>query len=290
MKKMKNIKLLIITMLSLSILTSCFKRDTMDGISIYTTRYPLEYLVENIYGYNSTIDSIYPNGTDLKTYELTEKQIKEYANTDMFVYNGLTTEKQLAASFLNNNRQLKVIDVTKGISLQTDPEELWLCPSNYLMLAQNIKNELIDYVNATVLKKEIEDNYNELKLIISRYDADLKLIAENATNKTIIAGNDVFNFLTKYGFNVISIEENDKYIQKDFQEAKNNITGKKNSFVFILDTDEISDNVKKLEKEGATIAYVKAMNNLTDEERQEFVDYPKMMSNFIEQVKSEVYN
>lgn len=262
----------------------------MDGISIYTTRYPLEYLVENIYGYNSTIDSIYPNGTDLKTYELTEKQIKEYANTDMFVYNGLTTEKQLAASFLNNNRQLKVIDVTKGISLQTDPEELWLCPSNYLMLAQNIKNELIDYVNATVLKKEIEDNYNELKLIISRYDADLKLIAENATNKTIIAGNDVFNFLTKYGFNVISIEENDKYIQKDFQEAKNNITGKKNSFVFVLDTDEISDNVEKLEKEGATIAYVKAMNNLTDEERQEFVDYPKMMSNFIEQVKSEVYN
>ena len=85
------------------------------------------------------------------------------------------------------------------------------------MLAQNIKNELNEYINSTVVRQEIESNYDALKLTISTFDAELKLIAENSTNKTIIAGNDVFNFLEKYGFEVLSVEENDKYVQTDYQ-------------------------------------------------------------------------
>lgn len=287
---MKRLKVLFISLFSILLLTGCFKRDNMEGITINATVYPVEYLVEKIYGYNSTIDSIYPNGTDTKTYKLTNKQIKEYAQMDMFVYNGLTDEKQIAADFLNHNRDLKIIDVTKGISLTNDVEELWLCPSNYLMLAQNIKNELNDYINATVIKQEIEEKYDDLKLIISTYDAELKLVAENSTNKTIIVGNDVFKFLEKYGFEVLSIEENDKYLAKDYQTAKNNISAKNNSYIFILDTDEENENTKKLVKAGAKIARIKSMINLTDEERKESVDYQSLMEDFIAQLKTEAYN
>lgn len=287
---MKKIEIIIMSFLSLFLVTGCFKRDTMEGISIYTTVYPIEYLVESIYGYNSTVDSIYPNGTDISTYELTNKQQEEYAQTDMFIYNGLTDEKQLAATFLNKNKDLKIIDVSKGVSLQYDPEELWLCPSNYLMLAQNIKNELNEYINSTVVRQEIESNYDALKLTISTFDAELKLIAENSTNKTIIAGNDVFNFLEKYGFEVLSVEENDKYVQTDYQTARNNINNDTNSFVFVLDTDPESENVKKLEEAGATVVYVDSMINLADEERNDGLDYPKMMESFIEQIRTEAYN
>ena len=287
---MKRLKLLFISVIALTLLSGCFKRDTMDDISIYTTVYPIEYLVENIYGYNSTIDSIYPNGVTPSKYSLTDKQIKEYAQTDMFVYNGLTSEKKIAANFLNNNKKLKVIDVSRGISLQRDEEELWLCPSNYLMLAQNIKNELTDYVNSTILKQEIMDKYNALKLTISKYDAELKLIAENAQSKTIIAGNDVFMFLEKYGFDVISIEENDNYISTNFQDAKNAITNKSVSYIFILDTDTESENVTKLKSAGGNIVKVKSMINLTDDEKDDNLDYPKMMMEFINQIKTEAYN
>lgn len=287
---MKRLKLLFISVIALTLLSGCFKRDTMDDISIYTTIYPIEYLVENIYGYNSTIDSIYPNGVTPSKYSLTDKQIKEYAQTDMFIYNGLTSEKKIAANFLNNNKKLKVIDVSRGISLQRDEEELWLCPSNYLMLAQNIKNELTDYVNSTILKQEIMDKYNALKLTISKYDAELKLIAENAQSKTIIAGNDVFMFLEKYGFDVISIEENDNYISTNFQDAKNAITNKSVSYIFILDTDTESENVTKLKSAGGNIVKVKSMINLTDDEKDDNLDYPKMMMEFINQIKTEAYN
>lgn len=287
---MKKSKLLILSVLALTLLTGCFKRDTMDGISIHTTTYPIEYLVENIYGYNSTVESIYPNGVDTTEYKLTNKQIEEYADTDLFVYNGLTKERTIAASFLNNNKDLKIIDVTKGVGLQSSEEELWLCPSNYLMLAQNIKNELTKYVNSTIVKQEIIDKYDDLKLTISKYDAELKLIAENSENPTIIVGNDVFNFLRKYGFKVLSIKEDDNFEASDFQEAKNNITNKTNSNVFLLKNDDIDENTKKLEEAGATIVYINPMTNITDEEEAEGYDYIQMMEAFIDALKTEVYN
>lgn len=287
---MKKLKIILIIGVILPLLTGCFKRDNMDDISIYTTVYPIEYLVKNIYGYNSTINSIYPNGVDTKTYNLTDKKVKEYSKVDLFVYNGETSEKSIAASFLDYNSKLKIIDVTKGLSIQNDQEELWLCPSNYLMLAQNIKNELVEYTKSTILKQEINEKYDNLKLTISKYDAELKLIAENATNNTIIVGNDVFLFLEKYGFDVISVEESDRYLASYYQEAKNNIVGKKNSYIFVLDIDTMNENTSNLEKAGAKVVTVKSMTNLTDDEEKENVDYPKMMLEFIEQIRNEVNN
>lgn len=287
---MKKIKLLLLTLTTMFLLTGCFKRDNMDDISIYATTYPIEYLVNYIYGYNSNINSIYPNGVDTHEYKLTDKKIKEYSQTDMFIYNGLTSEKTIAADFLNKNHRLKIIDVSKGLSIQRDEEELWLSPANYLMLAQNIKNSLNEYTSSTILKQEIIDNYNDLKLIISKYDAELSLIADNAANKTIIAGNDVFKFLEKYGFKVLSVEENDLFVANELTEAKNNISSKLNSYVFILSTDEENENTTALKEAGAEIVKIHSMINLTDEEENENLDYQTMMEELIEAIKTEVYN
>lgn len=283
-------KIILVALVALSLTTGCFKRDNLEGINIYTTTYPIEYLIQNIYGYNSNIDSIYPNGVNVEEYKLTDKQIKDYSKTDMFIYNGLVNEKQTAAQFLNNNKNLKIIDVTKGLTIVRDRQELWLCPSNYLMLAQNIKNSLNEYITATVVKQEIEKNYDDLKLQISKYDAELKKIAENAKNKTIIAGNDVFKFLEKYDFKVLSVEENDSYKPAELNEAKNSITNKNNSYVFLLDTDEESENVKKLTALGAKVVKINTIETLTDEEKANHYTYINMMNEFIENIKVEAYN
>lgn len=285
---MKKIKVLMMGLMVLVLLTGCFKRDTMDNINIYTTVYPIEYLIDNIYGNNSNIDSIYPNGINPKTYQLTDKQIKEYAKSDMFIYNGLTEEKQIAGNFLVNNKNIKFIDVSNGLTYQHKEEELWLYPSNYLMLAQNIKDKLLEYTNSALIKDEIEESYSNLKLTISKYDADLKLIAENANNKTIIVGNDALLFLAKYGFKVINIEENDEYVSNDYQEAKNLINAKTVSYVFVLDNDELNENTKSLESAGAKIAKVPSMINRSDKESAEDYDYTKMMNTFIDLIKAEV--
>lgn len=287
MNKIKTLTLVLVTSL---LLTGCFKRDNLDDITIYTTTYPIEYLTNYIYGYNSKIESIYPKGTNPREYTLTDKKIKEYAKADMLVYNGETKEKNIAASFMSKNKNLKIIDVTKGLTIKRDEEELWMCPSNYLMLAQNIKNELLDYTSSTLLKQEINDNYDKLKLIISTYDAELKVIAESSSNPTIIAGNDVFKFLEKYGFRVLSVEENDLTDSAELNEAKNNVKNKLNSYVFILNTDTENEFTKSLEAEGAVIASIQSMINLTDEEYKDGYDYEQMMDNFLETLKTEVYN
>lgn len=286
---MKKAKILLIMVLGIITFGGCFKRDNMDNIDIMVSKYPIEYLVTNIYGFNSNIDSIYPLGTNVDEYNLTKKQIKSYSKKDMFIYNGLTEEKKIAADFLNNNSEMKIIDVSKGITLKYSEEELWLSPSNYLMLAQNIKDALIGYTNSSILKQEITEKYDELKLNISYFDANLKVIAENASNKTIIVGNNLFKFLEKYGFNVLSIEENEKK-KSDFQDAKNAITSKSNSYVFVLENNESDENVQRLKSAGAKIIKIKSLKNLTSEEKNSGYDYQQYINTFIDDLKNEVYN
>lgn len=70
------------------------KKDNLENATIYTTIYPIKYLTEFMYKDYGTIESIYPSGADVYNYELTDKQIKKYAKSDLFIYNGLSNEKQ----------------------------------------------------------------------------------------------------------------------------------------------------------------------------------------------------
>lgn len=286
---MKLIRSLVVLFITLILLTGCFKRDNMDDISIAVTKYPIEYLVKNIYGFNSTVSSVYPVGSDVDTYTLSKKQLRKYSTNDIFVYNGLTDEKKIAASLLNYNSGIKIIDVAKGLNDTYEEEELWLSPSNYLMLAQNIKDSLLSYTNSTILKQEINDAYEELKLNISMLDANIKVIAENANNKTIIVGNDLFKFLEKYGYNVLSIDES-KNKKSDYQEAKNLVSNKSNSYVFVLEKSVNDENVAKLKNAGASIVSIKSLKSLTQDEINDGYDYLQYMNTFIDDLKSEVYN
>lgn len=286
---MKLIRSLVVLFITLVLLTGCFKRDNMDDISIAVTKYPIEYLVKNIYGFNSTVSSVYPVGSDVDTYTLSKKQLRKYSTNDIFVYNGLTDEKKIAAGLLNYNSSIKIIDVAKGLNDTYEEEELWLSPSNYLMLAQNIKDSLLSYTNSTILKQEINDAYEELKLNISMLDANIKVIAENANNKTIIVGNDLFKFLEKYGYNVLSIDES-KNKKSDYQEAKNLVSNKSNSYVFVLEKSVNDENVAKLKNAGASIVSIKSLKSLTQDEINDGYDYLQYMNTFIDDLKSEVYN
>lgn len=286
---MKLIRSLVVLFITLILLTGCFKRDNMDDISIAVTKYPIEYLVKNIYGFNSTVSSVYPVGSDVDTYTLSKKQLRKYSTNDIFVYNGLTDEKKIAAGLLNYNSSIKIIDVAKGLNDTYEEEELWLSPSNYLMLAQNIKDSLLSYTNSTILKQEINDAYEELKLNISMLDANIKVIAENASNKTIIVGNDLFKFLEKYGYNVLSVDES-KNKKSDYQEAKNLVSNKSNSYVFVLEKSVNDENVAKLKNAGASIVSIKSLKSLTQDEINDGYDYLQYMNTFIDDLKSEVYN
>ena len=163
---MKRIKIFTLISLSLLLLTGCslFKRDNMENINIITTVYPLEYSINYLYGESSIINSIYPDDTNTDEYTLTDKQIKDNSKKDLFIYMGLTKDSDIAVKLINQNKNLKLIDATFGMEYKNDVSELWLNPSNLIMILQNIKNGLDEYIDNTYIKMEINDRYKDLKV------------------------------------------------------------------------------------------------------------------------------
>jgi ABC-type Zn uptake system ZnuABC Zn-binding protein ZnuA len=133
----------------------------------------------------------------------------------LFVFNSLDRERDFAVKMINYNKNLKVIDVSMGMNYDNNIAELWLNPYNYLMMAQNTKNGLLEYISNPYLISNdegtgIENKYEELKYNISRLDADMKEAISLAPYKTVVVDSNLFKYLEKYSLNVISLEEDDK--------------------------------------------------------------------------------
>lgn len=213
MKKIK-ITISLVLLISFFFLTGCslFKSDAMEDIDVYTTTYPINYLIKYLYGNHSTIYSIYPSGVNFKDYELSDKKINEFAKSDLFIFNSLDQDRNYAVAMINKNRNLKLIDTAYGMKYNYSIEELWLSPYNYLMMAKNIKDSLDEYITNPYLVEEINDNYEKLKYELSKLDATYKDALKDSTNRTIVADNSLFKFLEKYNVEVIVLEENIKTI------------------------------------------------------------------------------
>ena len=206
---MKKIKILLL-IVGVFILTGCdiIKSDDMEDINVYTTTYPITYLIKNLYGDHATVHSIYPTGINFKEYDLSEKKINEFAKSDLFIFNSQDIDRDYAVKMINENKRLKLIDTAYGMSADYATEELWLNPYNYLMMAKNTMNSLDEYITNPYLVEEINNNYELLKYDLSKLDATYKETIANAKYTTIVTDNSLFKFLEKYNIEVIVLEEN----------------------------------------------------------------------------------
>lgn len=287
--KLKKFICLSLVLISAFTMTGCFKSDSMEDISIYTTVYPIEYIVNKIYGEYSTITSIYPDGVIPADYELTKKQIKDYSNSDLFIFNGLDEEKNYVTDFFKYNKKIKIIDSTASMEIINRAEELWLNPSNLLMISQNIKNGFDEYITNHYIKNNISENYEQLKVELSNLDAKISLVADNASKKDVIVTDDLYLFLTKYGFNVISLDS-DTATEKTISTAKNLINRGHATTIFASNNEDLNDVVKSITDDTKVkITHLHTLSNITAEERNNKKDYITIMNENIELLKEEVY-
>lgn len=287
--KFKKIICLLLTLIMTFTMTGCFKSDTMEDIDIYTTVYPIEYIVKRLYGKYSNITSIYPDGVIPNEYELTRKQIRDYSNSDLFVFNGLGDEKNYVTDFFKYNKRIKIIDSTASMEVTNKAEELWLNPSNLLMIAQNIKNGFDEYITNHYIKNDIDSNYEQLKVELSNLDAKISLVVDNASRKNIIVTDDLYLFLAKYGFNVISLDS-DTATEKTISQARSLINNGSITSIFASKNEELNDVVKSIvEDTKIKVTYLHTLSNITAEERTNKKDYQTIMNENIELIKEEVY-
>lgn len=279
-------KKVIVLLMSLFLLTGCLEEEKLDKIA-YTTYYPLEFATNYMYKDFATVKSIYPNGIDTSKYTLTDKQKSIYASSDMFVYAGVTDEVKLAAEFLNTNQNISIIDGTKGLSYSSEVCELWLDPSNYLMIARNIKSTLIDYANNVYDEEKIDKLYDELKIKISEIDVDLTMMGKNASKKNILVTNDSFNFLSKYNINVISIKEGDT---KSINDAKKLINSGEIKYAYVLRGNALSEEIETFIKNyNLEKIEIDSMYTITDEDKNNGNDYLSIMTENINKFKTELF-
>lgn len=280
------LNILVISLLS----TGCFKRDNLEDITIYTTSYPIEYITNYLYGEHSNIYSIYPNGINIDEYSLTQKQINDYSKMHMYIFSGLTNEKDYVNPLFKHNKKLMIIDASQSMSYTYNPEELWLDPSNFLMLSLNIKNGLNEYISNHYLKEEIEKNYENLKIEISNIDAKFNLMKASTDNTTIVVDSNIFKFLEKYGFTVISLDDA-TVTEKNISDVTNMIKNNKISYIFTADIDNLSETVTNIKNAtNVNITELHTLSNLTDNERSEKSDYVTIMNDNINLLKNELYN
>lgn len=272
--------------LCLLLLSGCsLNKDNLENAQIYTTIYPIKYLTEFLYKDYATIESIYPSGADVLDYELTDKQIKKYSKADLFIYNGLSNEKNITKNLINKNKNLLIIDVSNGLSYTYGVKELWMSPNNYLMLAKNIKDYLKEYLKSKIIIQYVDEKYEELSEILSLKDADLRSIGKEASSKgnnTLVVSDNTFKFLENYGFNIVSLDE-ETLTESSLNAIQSNFKKKQYSTIFVLDnnyTDNINDLIKKY---GAKTIDIKSMINIDSTNTD---DYLTVMQEFIDNIRN----
>lgn len=222
-------KKIIALMLSILSLTGCsfIKSDALKDIDVYTTTYPVNYLITYLYGDNANIYSIYPSDVNFKEYKLSEKKINEFSKSSLFVFNSYDIDRDYAINMLNKNANLKLINTGFGLGLRPynySIEEVWLNPLNYLMMARTTKDQLNDYIQDPYLDKEVNKKFEELEYELSKLDAAYTETLKNAKYTTIVTDNELFKFLEKYNIEVITLEENIKTITVKDGDSLSNIS------------------------------------------------------------------
>lgn len=289
MKKLIKLCLLLIAAMVSFTTTGC-TTDDMENINILVTNYPNEYITKSLYQEHSNITSIYPDGVDVNNYELNEKQKKDFSKTDLFIYNGLIeSERDLAIDLLDKNPNLKIIDSAYVLESEYSPMELWLNPSSLLMMAQNIRIGLEEYISSNVLKTDIDENYEELKINLSELDADYRISTENTNDKAIIVGTKALKFLEKFSLEVYCIDN--EATDKTISDAKELIKNKSVSYIYNISGEEANDNVNNIISEFPEIKLlsIHRLDNISDNERMEKADYITIMNDNLDLIKQELY-
>lgn len=276
-------------LLIIFLLSGCITKDSMENINISTSIYPIEFITNTLYGDHAKVLSLYPSDVDPYKYKFTDKQINNYSKSDLIIYNGLDNEKDYIVKMLNKNKRLKIIDSTAKIEYTNSLDEIWINPSNMITIAQNIRNGLKEYISSSYLQEEIDKNYDDLKLKLSTIDANLKEIVENAKDKNIIVADDDLQVLSKYGLNVISIDE-DTLDDKSLSDAKSLLSDKKVSYIFVKKDYKETETMKSLkENNKAEYLEIDTLNNISLEDKSNDKDYLTIMEENIDNLKKELY-
>lgn len=300
------------------VLAGCSKADSDKGnekIKVNTTVFPLKSFAEEIGGKHVEVESIYPAGTDLHSYEPTQKDIINASKADLFVYTGDNLDpvaKKVAATIKKDDKKLSLENKLDKSQLLTDQHShgeseheeeheheqgehhhhggydphVWLDPQYNQVFAKAIKDELIkkDPDN----KKYYEKNYNKLNEELKNIDEKMKETSSKKQGNTVFISHESIGYLAdRYGFvqkgvqNMNAEDPSQKALTKIVKEIK--ASGAK----YILYEDNVSNKVTDTIRKETSAKPLKFYNMESlnkEQQKDENLTYQKLMKENIKNI------
>lgn len=182
---------------------------------------PQQTFTKAIGGDKVNITLMVKPGNSPHTYEPKPSQMKDISRADIYLSIGVEFEEAWLGRFKNQNQNMKIIDISKGIqkidmqehSHEKEPSKLhhnekdphiWTSPKNVKIIAQNIYQSLIqvDYKN----KKYYKTNLDKFLLHVDNVDKKLKSILNQSHRKFMVFHPSWGYFAQEYGLMQIPIE------------------------------------------------------------------------------------
>lgn len=203
------------------------KQENKEQLTVYTTVFPLQYFTERIGGKYVDVKTVYPPGADEHTFDPSQKDMIQLADSDLFFYIGLGLE-----GFVENakntlkNENVTLIATAEHLELteedeheETEHEEeeeeegdhqhdvnphVWLDPLYSSEMANVIKESLINKMPEN--KEFFTANYDQLAKDLEALHVDFENTITTAKHKNMIVTHAAFGYWEqRYGIEQISI-------------------------------------------------------------------------------------
>lgn len=258
------------------------KKDvsTNNKLKIYTTAFAFQSFTEQIGGKYVDVESIYPPGADMHSFEPTQKEMVNIAKSDLFIYSNQDMDpvaKKIAGSINNEHLKLPVAANLKQADLLSNHEHdhehegheaheehdeheghdheegskdphIWLDPVLNKKMVKAIKDDLV--------KKDLrhkvyyEKRYKQLIADLDDINHKMKDITSNSKRDTVVISHDSIGYLAnRYGFKQegVSGMNNEEPSQRDLMAIVKRIDDTKQPYVLYEQniSSKVTDVIQK---------------------------------------------
>lgn len=255
------------------------KKDvsTNNKLKIYTTAFAFQSFTEQIGGKYVDVESIYPPGADMHSFEPTQKEMVNIAKSDLFIYSNQDMDpvaKKIADSINNEHLKLPVAANLKQADLLSNHEHdhehegheahdeheghdheegskdphIWLDPVLNKKMVKAIKDDLVKKDSRH--KAYYEKRYKQLIADLDDINHEMKDITSNPKRDTVVISHDSIGYLAnRYGFKQegVSGMNNEEPSQRDLMAIVKRIDDTKQPYVLYEQniSSKVTDVIQK---------------------------------------------
>lgn len=302
-------KKLILGCILVGLLLGCsnVEKEQTQGLKVYTSIYPINYIVSEIGKDKIAVENIIPTGTEPHDFEPSIKTIEKVKSGDLFLYNGvgLETWGDKLAIEMDSKRVMKVSDYVELLDIsghaeleEPDKDEhqngkdphLWMSPINMNEIGREVMEKLVDLDPQN--RDYYQKNYNALSEKLKALDLKYKTELKQRTSNKIMVSHSAFGYLAEaYGLEQISVsglspyaEPSPKMLSKLIDLAK--ADNLKYIYFEVLASPKSAEMISQ--EAGLEILTLNPIEGLTAEDIAKNEDYISLMEQNLENLKKEL--